>query len=161
MNYKLRIKHPSGAEFEAEGPADFILSEKEGFLNRLAPAPETQLQTAGTAAGAKKNSRWEALTESRNGLLTLKNKHYQLRAEDAALILLTAIRLIDKEESVTAIVLSKAIKSSGYAPERLDRLLTKAGREGLVTASGTKRNRTYQITDKGLERAWLEAEKLK
>ena len=39
MNYKLRIKHPSGAEFEAEGPADFILSEKDGFLRRLQDLP--------------------------------------------------------------------------------------------------------------------------
>jgi hypothetical protein len=162
MNYKLRIKHPSGAEFEAEGPAEFILSEKEGFLSRLAPATGTPREQAEQKAVAEtsQNAQWAALTEPRNGLLTLKNKHHELKAGDAALLLLAAIRLINKEESVTAITLSKAIKSSGYIPKRLDRLLTKAGREGLVGASGTKRNRAYQITDKGLERAWLEARKL-
>ncbi|MDD5208911.1 MAG: hypothetical protein PHV36_05955 [Elusimicrobiales bacterium] len=61
---------------------------------------------------------------------------------------------------MSAISLSKAVKASGYAPERLDRTLTKALKEGLVKASGTKRNRAYHITDKGLESAWLQARKI-
>jgi hypothetical protein len=160
VSYKLRIKHPSGAEFEAEGPAEFIQSEKEGFLSRVAPAAEA-LEQANNQANSLSPEPWKALTEAQNGLLILKNKHHQLKAGDAALLLLAAARLVNKEESVTAISLAKAIRISGYVPERIDRLLTKAGREGMVKASGTKRNRAYQITDKGLERAWLEAQKLK
>jgi hypothetical protein len=160
MNYKLRIKHPSGAEFEAEGPAEFILSEKEGFLNRLIPAPGNRTETAAEGAEDKENNTWEALSETKNGLLILKNKHQELKAGDAALLLLAAARQLSQEDSVTAITLSKAVKASGYAPGRIDRLLAKAGREGLLKAAGTKRNRAYQITDKGLERAWLEARKL-
>jgi len=38
--------------------------------------------------------------------------------------------------------------------------LARAIREGSIKASGTKRNRAYYITDKGLETAWLEARKL-
>jgi hypothetical protein len=159
MNYKLRIKHPSGAEFEAEGTPEFILNEKEGFLSRLTPAPENSRENTPAPVEAGDDS-WETLTETKNGLLILKNKHHELKAGDAALLLLAAARLLNEEGSIQAIALSKAIKTSGYAPGRLDRVLAKANREGLVNASGTKRNRAYQITDKGLERAWLEAQKL-
>ncbi|MCM2267689.1 MAG: hypothetical protein NDI60_07965 [Elusimicrobiales bacterium] len=158
MNYKLRIKHPSGAEFEAEGPVEFIRNEKEGFLRALpgAAAGEPQKYHAEPAA----EPAWSALAETRNGLLILKNKHHGLKAGEAALLLLACERQVNKTLSLGAITLSKAIKASGYAPERVDRMLAKATREGLVKASGTKRNRAYQITDKGLERAWLEARKL-
>lgn len=163
MNYKLRIKHQSGAEFEAEGPAEFILSEKEGFLRRL---PETgQGKTGarpapGTGPDTHGKPDWAALTETRNGLTTLKNKHPGIKAGEAALLILAAENQLKGSRELSAIALSKAVKASGYAPERLDRVLTKAIREGLVMASGTKRNRAYEITDKGLERAWLEARRL-
>ena len=157
MNYKLRIKHPSGAEFEAEGPAEFIQTEKEGFLNRLTPTSGEQPKHH---EAAQDGSVWSALAEAKNGLLILRNKHPNLKAGDAALLLLAAEMQLNGRESVSAIALSTAIKISGYVPERIDRLLTKANREGLVKASGTKRNRAYQITDKGRERAWLEARKL-
>jgi len=160
MNYKLRIKHPSGAEFEAEGPAEFIQTEKEGFLRGLPAAAAQGREPEKHQEEPAGEPRWAALAETKNCLLVLKNKHHGLRAADAALLILAAERQLNANASVGAITLSKAIKASGYAPERIDRLLTKANREGLVKASGTKRNRAYQITDKGLERAWLEARKL-
>jgi len=163
MNYKLRIKHQSGAEFEAEGPAEFILSEKEGFLRSLPAAgeagqgPEIAPKTAKTAP---EQPDWAALAESKNGLTVLKNKHLGLKAGQAALLILAAESQLHGSRELGAITLSKAVKASGYAPERLDRLLVKALKEGLLKASGTKRNRAYEITDRGLEIAWLEARKL-
>jgi len=159
-NYKLRIKHPSGAEFEAEGPPDFILSEKEGFLSRL-PLPGEAAGTQKQPPEAGQGSAWNALVEANNGLTLLKNKHPGVKAGVAALLLLAAEKQLKGSLEMSAITLSKAVRTSGYAPERLDRLLAKAIREGLIKASGTKRNRTYRITDKGLETAWLEAGKLK
>ncbi len=160
MNYKLRIKHPSGAEFEAEGPAEFILSEKEGFLSRLSGPEDTREAARKTPKEADESPIWEALAEAKNGLTILKNKHPQLKAGEAALLILAAERQLNKTADFSAITLSKAVKASGYVPERLDRLLTKAIKEGLIKASGTKRNRVYHITDRGLERAWLNARKL-
>lgn len=159
MNYKLRIKHPSGAEFEAEGPAEFITSEKEGFLRRL-PAPGQPEQAHATGKAAPESPDWAGLAETRNGLTTLKNKHPGLKAGEAALLILAAERQLKGSRGLSAIALSRAVKTSGYAPERLDRVLTKAIKEGLIRASGTKRNRAYEITDRGLEIAWLEARKL-
>jgi len=152
-NMKLRLKHPSGAEFEAEGPAEFIISEKEGFLRRLTGAQGEPPEIAADGI-------WGRITASKHGLVTLKNKHQGLKAGEAALLLLAAERQLSKAAEVAAIALSKAVKASGYAPERLDRVLAKAMKEGLVRASGTKRNRSYNITDRGLERAWMEARKL-
>lgn len=160
MNFKLRIKHPSGAEFEAEGPAEFILSEKEGFLSRLTTAGKGAAQ-AEIQPETGNGPAWNSLAETKNGLTMLKNKHPGVKAGDAALLILAAERQLKGNLEISAITLSKAVKASGYAPERLDRELTKAMREGQITASGTKRSRTYQITDKGLEIAWLEARKLK
>ena len=165
MNYKLRIKHQSGAEFEAEGPAEFILSEKEGFLRGLPAAGageaiKGQETAAKTAQNSQEKPDWAALTESKNGLTILKNKHLGLKAGQAALLILAAESQLRGSRELGAITLSKAVKTSGYAPERLDRLLVKAIKEGLVKASGTKRNRAYEITDRGLEIAWLEARKL-
>lgn len=160
MNYKLRIKHPSGAEFEAEGPADFILNEKEGFLSRLGTGEETAAARPGPEA-AQEQPNWDALAETINGLTILKNKHPQLKAGEAVLLLLACNRQLNGAQEVGALALSKAIKTSGYVPGRIDRLLAKGIRDGLVKASGTKRNRSYNITGKGLEIAWLEAKKLK
>ncbi|MEK7678701.1 MAG: hypothetical protein AAB356_00780 [Deltaproteobacteria bacterium] len=160
MNYKLRIKYPSGAEFEAEGPAEFILSEKDVFINRL-NAPGT-----GPAAPAVKQAEagsgpdWGALANTKNNLTALKNKHLGVKAGEAALLILAAERQLKGSQEISALTLSKAVKASGYAPERLDRVLLKAIKEGLILASGTKRNRAYQITDKGLQIAWLKAAKL-
>ncbi len=160
MNYKLRIKHPSGAEFEAEGPAEFILSEKDGFLNRL-QSPEAGARTAEKEAkSTAQDPDWNAMTETKNGLTALKDKHPGIAAGDAALLLLAAENQLRSSREISAITLSKAVKTSGYAPERLDRALSKGLKEGLIKASGTKRNRIYRITDKGLESAWLIARKL-
>lgn len=160
MNYKLRIKHPSGAEFEAEGPAEFIQTEKEVFLKGLpagAVAAQPGKEPAKTPA---QEPDWAALGETRDGLTILKHKHPGLKAGAAALLILAAGSQLEGGREMSAIDLSKAVKASGYAPERLDRTLVKAIREGLIRASGTKRNRAYEITDRGLEIAWLEARKL-
>ena len=160
MNYKLRIKHPSGAEFEAEGPADFILAEKEGFLRGL-PTPGSAKAPRQEAGQESPQNTWNAMAESKNGLIILKNKHPQLKAGEAALVLLAAARQLANITELSALALSRAIKASGYVPGRIDRLLNKPIKEGLVKASGTKRNRAYRITDRGLETASLEANRLK
>lgn len=163
MNYKLRIKHPSGAEFEAEGPAEFILSEKEGFLKALPTGAAGHGEPGRSPGSAREQAAepdWSALADDKNGLTILKNKHLGVKAGAAALLILALEYSLKGSRELSAISLSKAVKVSGYAPERLDRVLAKAQKEGLVKASGTKRNRVYEITDRGLEIAWIEARKL-
>ncbi|MEI7528511.1 MAG: hypothetical protein WCK76_06170 [Elusimicrobiota bacterium] len=153
-NFRLRIKHPSGAEFEAEGPAELILREKDSFLTSLGQhqAPERQ--------PPQEQAQWAAITETGREGLRLRVKHPEIKAETAALILLTAWKYLGNTQKLSALALAKDIKSSGYSPGRLDRLLARADKEGLITASGTKRSRAYQITARGAEKAWLEARRL-
>ncbi len=159
-SYKLRIKHPSGAEFEAEGPLDFIITEKRGFMDEIA-APGTGARPPATAEPGREPGLWQAITATKAGLLQLRNKSPEIGPEEALLALAAAYRLLEGRQETGAITLSKAIKASGYAPERLDRLIAREIKEGLITASGSKRGRTYSITQKGLEKAWAAAMKLK
>lgn len=164
---KLRIKHPSGAEFEAEGPAELIISEKSAFLSTIAaierqPAkprqedrqPERQTDDSGEAVD------WAKAAENKETGLKLRLKHPEIKAKTAAMILIAANMQLNKTPEISAITLSKALKKSGYQPGRLDRLMGGAIKNNWVQASGTKRNRTYQATSRGLEIAWLEARKL-
>ena len=154
-HYKLRIKDPSGAEFEAEGPAEFILNEKESFLKDLGrrktgqtqPAPEPEMPAA-------QADFWEKFVEPKGELLRLRIKPPDLSAAETALILMAANESINQKGHTSALILSKALKISGFEPDRLDRLLSKEIREERVTASGTKRTRTYRITHKGFEKAY-------
>jgi hypothetical protein len=161
-NLRLRIKHPSGAEFEAEGPAELILSEKSQFLSALetSRAVYQAQQQPQQAAAIPGENEWQRIAESGPEGLKLRSKHPEIKADTAALLLMAAERAVNASPAISAIRLSRALKRSGYVPERLDRLLNKAYKEGLVMASGTKRNRTYEATEKGLETAWLAARKL-
>jgi len=168
-NYKLRLKDPSGAEFEAEGPADFVQSEKACFLEAI--RTKTAEPAAQTAAPGREDARlemggghgpdfWEKIVTLSDNIISLRFKSPNVGAAEAALVLLAANRAIDRSENLSAITLSKAMKRSGYQPDRLDRLLSKEIREGKATASGTKRNRTYRITQKGLEKIYSAVSKL-
>ena len=158
-NFRLRIKHPSGAEFEAEGPAELILSEKTLFLDSL-NARTARRQEPTEEQPIQQQEQWATIAETGQGELRLKTKHPEIKAEAAALIIMAASKYLNNTAGLSAIVLAKAIRRSGYIPGRIDRLLAKANKDGLVTASGTKRSRAYQITDRGAEKAWLEARKL-
>jgi hypothetical protein len=161
-HYKLRLKDPSGAEFEAEGPAEFILTEKTRFLEDLKHkgAEPGQRAAPGPHEAPFKADFWDKIVSRKGDLVELRIKSPEIGAAEAALMLLAANRAINHKEDLGAMTLSKALKTSGYEPDRLDRLLAKEIREGRATASGTKRNRTYRLTQKGLEKAYLAIKKL-
>jgi len=162
-NFKLRLKHPSGAEFEAEGPAEFILTEKANFLNSMDRGARREQQSLGAAPAQADPGQafWDKIVTTRDGQYILTTKPPGMTAGEAALILLAASKAKDGEPDLGAISLSRAVKASGYAPDRLDRLLAQYIKAGRITASGTKRNRTYAITESGVSAAWAAAKKMK
>ena len=163
INLKLRLKHPSGAEFEAEGPAEFILTEKTNFLKTLEPDRKAGHGAAATATKSEAEQStafWDRITSKKNDLTVLRIKPPGMTAREAALVLLAASKIREGRPGVSAITLSKAVKASGYAPARLDRLLAGEVKAGRINASGTKRNCAYAITDPGIEAAWLTARRL-
>lgn len=163
-NYKLRIKHPSGAEFEAVGPENFILEQKKDFIVRFgsAAAPEAETETGHAPIpleGLKRNV-WDEIIDFKEGVPFIPLKTPELKTGLACLIIMAGFRALKKEESISAIKLSRAIKLSGFNPKRLDREISKEMREGAVSAFGTRRNRTYRINQKGVEEAYLKTLKI-
>lgn len=160
--YKLRLKHPSGAEFEAEGPEEFILSEKRKFLNKFeADSDNKEILKPPANTRGKTHTFWETIVENRDNLYILKAKSPKIRAIEAALIIISADQANGQNGKISAINLSKSLRISGYEPERLDRLLSKKLKLGEIIASGSKRNRLYKLNQKGIQNAYQAIQKLK
>lgn len=155
---KLRIKHPSGAEFEAEGPENFIIEQKRAFIEEILKS-DSDATILSITAKTEENL-WQKLISFKNGIPYLLYKTPEIKASDSLLIIMAAIKVLKKIEEISAIKLSKAIKLSGYSPKRLDRELSEEIKSGMISALGTKRNRIYRINPKGMEEAYLKALKI-
>ena len=164
--FKIRIRHPSGAEFEAEGQADIVLSQKSLFMEEITRNGESRTAGGGPARSANANSaertekaikdsiiQWQDLAEVREGLCVLSVKGPKLGKNDAALLILAAGRQLKSANECSAIGLVKSLKASGYQPKRLDRLLSLEIREGKILALGSKRNRRYRLSSTGMAAA--------
>lgn len=158
---RLRIKDPSGAEFEAEGPLDFIQSEKSQFLEavrsgtaRRKAEPEGQPPGERADETPAAEDLWKKIIAIKGGAAALRVKSPETTAQEAALIILAGSRALGHGEELSAITLARALRSSGYQPHRLDRALNAEIKAGKITASGTKRNRSYSITRKGMEKIY-------
>jgi len=160
-NYKLRIKHPSGSEFEAEGPEEFILSEKRDFLSAFNQEPVQKTTSDFSYNEDKNHAFWQDIVDNRENLYILKAKSPKISPIEAALIIISADQANGQNGKISAINLSKSLKTSGYEPERLDRLLSKKIKQGEIIASGTKRNRLYKLNQKGIQSAYTAIQKLK
>ncbi len=160
-NYRLRIKHPSGAEFEAEGPEDFILSEKREFLSAFNKEPGKTTTQESSHNEDKSHAFWQDIVDNKENLYILKAKSPKISPTEAALIIISADQANGQNGKISAINLSKSLKTSGYQPERLDRLLSKKIKQGEIIASGTKRNRLYKLNHKGIQSAYTAIQKLK
>ncbi len=150
--FKLRIKLSSGAEFEAEGSLDFVSRQKAEFISEIANKsggePENRFYLA-----------WSDLTIDVSGLKILKGKYPEITTNEAAILLIGANQSNDKK-GISAIRLSRALKSSGYKIIRIDRLLSNEIRNADIVFSGTKRNRVYTLSPKGWEKTLLIAKKI-
>ncbi len=159
---KLRIKYPSGMEFEAEGSLDFVTAEKQHFITAAQNAP-VEKQTAAGPAGAEMeqidtapiHEIWQKTAIIRQDLVVLTAKSPNISQKEAALIIIAARQMLGFMPEYPAVKLSKSMKMSGYQPGRLDRILNQYIKNGKITASGTKRNRTYKTTPKGMAAAFM------
>ncbi|NLO91853.1 MAG: hypothetical protein GX410_07680 [Elusimicrobia bacterium] len=168
---KVRLRLKDGSEFEAEGPASLVISEKNLFLSGNAQAaspqqstpdqqpPQSQGHNTETPRQADKLP-WSRLAEERNGIIYLISKPQEATAADAALLITAAAKMVAQIDQLPALQLSKSLKKSGYFQGRLDRITAKEVKNGFLSALGTKRNRAYCLTPKGLARAFALAEKL-
>ena len=83
-HYKLRLKDPSGAEFEAEGTAEFILTEKASFLEDLKHkgAAPGQRATPGPHEAPLKADFWDKAVSLKGDLIELRIKSPEIGAAD-------------------------------------------------------------------------------
>lgn len=156
--HRLRLKLPNGAELEAEGDAAFVRAEREEFLIRQAPAPES----AAAAPGREPKVDWNAVVEARAGGLTLRGKlpGGDKEGRDACLVLLLASERLLSLPKPTATMVAKWLRASGYPIGRMDRTLADALAQGELLSTGSRRSRRYELTAAGKIKAILLAERL-
>ena len=102
---------------------------------------------------------WERLLKEDGDIVVLRKK-MRLNAQEGALLLLAGARVLLKQPACKALNLSRALKKSGFDEGRLDRLLAADIKNGHITSEGSKRSRTYRLTNEGFARSFVLAEKL-
>ncbi len=169
---KIRFRLPNGEEFEAQGPREFIERERNYFLTLIGAAKAAPPATPAMAHQAPQLAvvtpvntphtelyLWEKLLKEDGNLLTLRRKT-KLSAQEVALILLAGARVLLKKPAYPALDLAHSLKACGIDAGRLDRLLAGEIQAGRMVGEGTKRSRTYQLTNEGFAKAFALAENL-
>lgn len=102
---------------------------------------------------------WEHILKEDGDIVVLRKKMH-LSAAEGALLLIAGARVLLKQPTCSALNLSRALKKSGFDEGRLDRLLAPDIKNGHITSDGSKRSRTYRLTNEGFARSFVLAEKL-
>lgn len=156
--HRLRLRLPDGAEFEAEGSAEFVAAERREFWGGRAA------KAAGAAvaeAESPPEPAWERLIEAKGPVISLRSKLPGEGAErEACLILLAAARSLLRQTKPTSAQLARWLRASGYPIGRVDRALADAVTQGEILASGTRRARRYELSGPGLAKGWRLAHRL-
>ena len=102
---------------------------------------------------------WERLFKEDGSTLILRQKA-KLPAAEMALLILAGARVLFKNPAYPALELARSLKACGINGGRLDRLLLPEIQSGRLIGAGTKRSRTYRLTEEGFAKAFVLAEKL-
>ena len=104
---------------------------------------------------------WEELCKTEDDMVILRRKSRLLAPETAALLLIAGAKeLLEAENGFSALNLSKSLAKSGYGANRLDRVLAGEIKRGSIKSYGSKRSRSYSLTDEGFARAFVLAGKV-
>ena len=102
---------------------------------------------------------WEQLLKEEGDIVVLRRK-MRLSAAEAASLLVARARVLLKKPHYPALLLSQSMRKSGFDEGRLDRILVPEIRNGHLASDGSKRSRTYRLTNEGFAKAFVLAEKL-
>ena len=156
--------HPQAATGYAELTDDFQLPPATRTRsNHLEDTEQSAFSNATrTRAGRAADIRlWEQIVRVDDRRVYLRRKSRLLTPASAALLLIAAAKvLLDATEGYSALALSKSLKKSGYGGERLDRSLAGEIKQGTLLSQGSKRSRSYYLSDEGFVRAYVLAGKL-
>lgn len=160
---KMRFRLPNGEEFEAEGPREFIESQRNYFLTLIGQTTKLQPQVVTpNTIPIKEHAEtylWERLLREDGELLILRRRT-KLSVAETAEILVAGARVLFGKQEYSALELAKSLKASGIEGGRLDRALSSEIQSGRLIAQGSKRSRTYRLSEEGFARAFIMAEKL-
>ncbi|MBP7796165.1 MAG: hypothetical protein KA059_05260 [Elusimicrobiales bacterium] len=154
--FKLRLKHPNGGEIEIEGSKEFIAEQKEDLIHIILNNGNTNLISDGNSLIPMERNMKETITgliDFTKNIPYIKIKLPELDTEMAIMIILLAYKILQNTDNTKAMFLSKSLKFSGYNPKRIDRTIAPMIKDGSIKAFGTKRNRSYMITEKGTAKA--------
>ena len=176
-------KQPRPRAFTAAQPEEISAPSAPGHINLLTPekplpaeplptlpsylrrasAPTVEAASAATlpdeqTASAQRQRLWQQLCKEEGELLVLRRKS-RLTPQEAALLILAAAQSLTSPTGYSALLLSRALKKSGFETGRLDRLLIDEIKQEYLTARGVKRNRVYRLTPAGFARAFVLAQK--
>jgi len=175
--YKLRMKIGT-AEFEAEGSEETVRQQFEEFKALLDHPAHTSAGSsapkenggAQTEAPATKLKSPDVTGLDRLFAVDEKNgkKAVSLRflpqgddhGSTAALLILLAHEKLVGEESVRVTALKEDLERSGLTLSRVDRLVEKPRRQGLLLKGGKAKGGTYALSNTGRIRAAEELKKL-
>jgi hypothetical protein len=156
--HRVRLKLPSGAEFEAEGTPEFITKERREFLALQGPPPAAQPPSAHRLEPEIVD--WGAIIETQGGGMQLRAKLTEGTEKDACLVLLAASGAVLREPKPTSTQLARWLRASGYPVARVDRALQEAVERGEILATGSRRARRYELSGPGKVAAVLMAGRL-
>lgn len=105
---------------------------------------------------------WDKIAYCDGEDIIIRRKDKNLKPSSAALIILGAAKVLKNRPSLSALELSKSLKLSGYLKGdlRLDRAVAAEIKDSSIVFEGSKRNRFYSLTQKGLAKAFTTAEKI-
>lgn len=104
---------------------------------------------------------WDKTAYTDGEDIVMRRKDKNIKSSSAALIILGAAKVLKNQDGLSALELSKSLKLSGYlkGDTRLDRAISAEIKEAYIIFEGSKRNRLYRLTQKGLAKAFTTAEK--
>jgi hypothetical protein len=150
--HKLRLKLPSGAEFEAEGAPGFISGELREFLALQAQNPQP---AASRPHPRPLEPNWADVLEAHGQNIQLRSKLRGGAGErEACLVLLAGANRVLRVAKPTAAQIARWLRASGYPIRRVDRAIQDAIETGDILASGSRRGRRYELSSPGLAKAF-------
>jgi hypothetical protein len=157
---KIKIKI-GNHEFEAEGPAEIVQSQFETFKDLIAlqpaailpspPPPEQQIPQDQPQAASQPALQLDKIFKVEGRIVSLTA--HAGSPDDASLLLMLGQKQFRGNDGVTGQELGDGLEHSGIRVPRVDRIMDKFNKEGLVLKIGLGRASRYRLTNPGLAKA--------
>jgi hypothetical protein len=152
---ELRVKIRYGDhEFELEGAADAVERQLEAFRLFLSPPPPPlEKETKTEESDVKKAPPRVALEKIMRVRGPIYSLSFAAKVDEATLIILLGQRTFRQNDNVSGTEIMEGLRESGIRVRRVDTVLTKHIRTGIVVAMGRHRRRRYRLSMEGIEQA--------